>query len=178
MATNIDIAEASVYVGTYHKYNAGSIFGAWLELSDYPDKESFYKACAEIHKDEQDPEFMFQDYENIPESLIGESWISENFFAIREALNTLNESELEPFFIWCDNGHRDLSKEDALELISSFQEDFVGEFKSDKDFAIQYIDEIYDLSDFVKTYFDYEAFARDLFCGDYWSDSGYVFHIS
>ena len=57
------LSEASVYVGTYGKYNNGSLFGAWLDLSDYADKEEFYEACRELHKDEEDAEFMFQDYE-------------------------------------------------------------------------------------------------------------------
>ena len=61
------LSEARVYVGTYGKYNNGSLFGAWLDLSDYADKEEFYEACRELHKDEEDAEFMFQDYENIPD---------------------------------------------------------------------------------------------------------------
>ena len=73
------LSEARVYVGTYGKYNNGSLFGAWLDLSDYLNKEDFYEACRELHKDEEDAEFMFQDWENVPEGLIGESWISENF---------------------------------------------------------------------------------------------------
>ena len=68
------LSEASVYVGTYGKYNNGSLFGAWLDLSDYADKEEFYEACRELHKDEEDAEFMFQDWENVPEGLIGESF--------------------------------------------------------------------------------------------------------
>ncbi len=74
-----DLSAARVYVGTYGKYNAGSLFGEWLDLSDYSDKEEFYDACRELHKDEEDAEFMFQDWENVPENLIGESWLSENF---------------------------------------------------------------------------------------------------
>ena len=70
------LSEASVYVGTYGKYNNGSLFGAWLDLSDYADKEEFYEACRELHKDEEDAEFMFQDYENIPENLISESHLA------------------------------------------------------------------------------------------------------
>ena len=61
------LSEASVYVGTYGKYNNGSLFGAWLDLSDYADKEEFYEACRELHKDEEDAEFMFQDWENVEE---------------------------------------------------------------------------------------------------------------
>ena len=80
------LSEARVYVGTYGKYNNGSLFGAWLDLSDYSDKEDFYEACRELHKDEEDAEYMFQDWENVPENLIGESWISENFFTLRDAV--------------------------------------------------------------------------------------------
>ena len=41
------LSEAKVYVGTYVKYNNGSLSGAWLDLSDYSDKEEFYEACRE-----------------------------------------------------------------------------------------------------------------------------------
>ncbi len=52
-----------LYVGTYAKYNNGSIAGKWLNLNDYASKEEFLLACKAVHKDERDPEFMFQDYE-------------------------------------------------------------------------------------------------------------------
>ena len=71
---------AKVYVGTYKKYNEGSIDGKWLDLEDYADKDDFMEACAELHNDEEDPEFMFQDWEDIPDSLIGESWINEDLW--------------------------------------------------------------------------------------------------
>ena len=91
------LSAASVYVGTYGKYNNGSLSGAWLDLSDYSDKEEFYEACRELHKDEEDAEYMFQDWENVPESLIGESWISENFFALRDAVEDLSDTEQEAY---------------------------------------------------------------------------------
>lgn len=91
------LSEATVYVGTYAKYNNGSLSGAWLDLSDYSDKEEFYEACRELHKDEEDAEYMFQDWENVPEGLIDESWISENFFALRDAVEDLSDTEQEAF---------------------------------------------------------------------------------
>ena len=54
------LSEAKVYVGTYAKYNNGSLSGAWLDLSDYSDKEEFYEACRELHKDEEDAEYIPQ----------------------------------------------------------------------------------------------------------------------
>ena len=34
-----------------------------MDLADYKDAEEFLEACYELHKDEEDPELMFQDYE-------------------------------------------------------------------------------------------------------------------
>lgn len=49
----------NLYVGTYHKYNCGSLQGKWLNLNDYSDKKEFIRACYDLHKDEEDPELMF-----------------------------------------------------------------------------------------------------------------------
>lgn len=55
------LSEARIYVGTYAKYNDGSIEGKWFDLSDFSDKDEFYEACKELHADEEDPEYMFYD---------------------------------------------------------------------------------------------------------------------
>ena len=177
MIHQINTSEASVYVGTYAKYNDGSIFGEWLKLSDYADKEKFYTACRELHDDEEDPEFMFQDYENIPNGLIDECWISDKIFEVLEALEDMDETRKEAFLIWCDNGHRKLSEGDINDLISDFDDDYIGEYEDEEDFAFEQVEQM-DLPEFAKTYFDYEAYARDLFSGDYWSEGGYVFYNS
>ncbi|OPC66677.1 antirestriction protein [Elizabethkingia bruuniana] len=178
MTRQINISQAAVYVGTYAKYNNGSISGKWLNLTDYAYRQEFYKACHELHKDEEDPEFMFQDYENIPESLISEGWISDNLFEFIEVFGNMEENQKEPFLIWCNNGHRSLSEEAINDLISAFESDYIGKYDSEEDFAIELVEERDDLSDFAKQYFDYEAYARDLFLSDYWSDGGYVFYNS
>jgi antirestriction protein len=71
---------ARIYVGTYAKYNAGSIKGQWLDLEDYSDKDEFLTACAELHKDETDPEFMFQDMEGVPAGMASESHVNEDLW--------------------------------------------------------------------------------------------------
>lgn len=63
-----NIIRSKSLCSTYARYNNGSLFGKWLDLSDYSDKDEFLEACRKLHKDEQDPEYMFQDYENIPEA--------------------------------------------------------------------------------------------------------------
>ena len=52
----------SVYI---LKYNNGSIEGKWFDLSDFSDKYEFCEACKELHADEEAPEYMFQDWENM-----------------------------------------------------------------------------------------------------------------
>lgn len=59
-----------LYVGTYHKYNNGSLGGAWIDLDKFKDGKEFEAACRRLHRDERDPEFMFQDVETDP----GEDW--------------------------------------------------------------------------------------------------------
>ena len=172
------LSEAKVYVGTYAKYNNGSLSGAWLDLSDYSDKEEFYEACRELHKDEEDAEYMFQDWENVPEGLIDESWISENFFALRDAVEDLSDTEQEAFFVWCNYKSHDLGEEDADDLVRDFRDEYQGEYDDEEDFAYEIVEECYDLPEFAKTYFDYKQFARDLFMCDYWFDDGFVFRAA
>lgn len=91
-ATHTILDDVKIYVGTYAKYNSGSLFGEWLTLSDYSDLGEFYNACRELHADEEDPEFMFQDFE-APEELrskISECGIDADIFELAEDLDEFN----------------------------------------------------------------------------------------
>lgn len=81
----------SIYVGTYAKYNNGSLNGKWLNLSDYSNYDELLDEMKELHKDEHDSEFMSQDYENCSFfeklGLIGESYISKDIYEIAEQIN-------------------------------------------------------------------------------------------
>jgi antirestriction protein len=173
-----NLQEAKIYVGTYEKYNNGSLFGKWLELSDYTDKEDFLTACKDLHKDEQNSEFMFQDWEEIPDSLIREFWISEKFFISRNFVSKLPDNEQEAFMAWCNNKAYDLDSENPKNLFNSFIDEYYGEYDCEEDFAYNLVEDCYNLPEFAKTYFDYEKFARDLFSCDFWFDSGFVFRCA
>lgn len=170
-----DLSDAKIYVGTYENYNNGSLPVGWLNLSDYSNKEEFFEACRELHNDEKAPEFMFQDWENIPEALISESWLSENFFDLRDAMEDFIDTEKDAFFVWVEYECIDFNKEDAYDLVNRFKDSYVGEYDEEEEFAYQMVEECYDLPDFAKTYFDYEKFARDLFMCDYYFENGFVF---
>lgn len=75
-----------VYVGTYGKYNNGSLKGGWISLNDCKDYQGFLSKCRALHKGEHDPEYMIQDRENFPDGLNCGDWLSEeDFNDIRQA---------------------------------------------------------------------------------------------
>ncbi|VDB02155.1 hypothetical protein BANRA_05489 [Klebsiella pneumoniae] len=93
-----DITTPSVYVGTYHKYNCGSIAGAWLDLTDFDSSEEFYERCRELHANEADPEFMFQDWEGIPSGMASECHINWDFInGFKQAREEGNEAAFVAF---------------------------------------------------------------------------------
>ena len=69
-----------VYVGTYGKYNNGSIAGGWINLNDCKDYKAFLSKCHALHKNERDAEYMIQDREDFPDGLNCGEWLSEKEF--------------------------------------------------------------------------------------------------
>lgn len=60
----------------------------------------------------------------------------------------------------------------------TFESAYMGHYDSEQAYAEQYIDEtgmLDEMPESLQCYFDYEAFARDLFMGDYYFDDGFVF---
>ena len=126
-----------IYVGTYKKYNEGSIFGEWVQIDKYTLK-GFYKKCAEIHSDEKDPEFMFQDHEGIPSQLISESWIDERLFDIFDLC--LSKDKQESFIKYMEN--QSFYWDDIQEAFESFTYAYIGNYNSLEDFTDELFDEI------------------------------------
>lgn len=160
----------SVYCGTWGKYNGGDLTGQWIDLTTFSDYDDFLGYCLALHADEYDPELMFQDYEYFPEEWYDE-WISEAAFN-----NIIAYTEM------CDKHGRDAV--DAYISItgnsdcSGFEEAYQGEWDSEEAFAEQFADDCGYLSqipDSLRYYFDFAAFARDLFMDGYSFESGYVF---
>ena len=93
-------------------------------------------------------------------------------------MEKLGDTEQEAFFVWCNYKSRDLSEEDADDLIRDFWDEYQGQYDDEEDFAYRIVEECYNLPEFAKSYFDYEKFARDLFMCDYWMDEGFVFRAA
>ena len=170
----MNLQEAKIYVGTRAKYNNGSLEGKWVDLFDFNSLEDFLDECAEIHSDEEDPEFMFQDWENIPDSLVSESSLSEDFFYLIDEILDLDKDKEEAFWIWLDNARSTIDFGNPHKLISDFNNSYIGKYFSEEEFAESLLDD-YDLPEFARTYFDVEKFANDLFTSDFWYKDGFVF---
>lgn len=84
-----------IYVGTWAKYNAGSLSGEWLALRDYDNYSELCEVMRAIHEDESDPEPMIQDCEDFPEgfSVVSGSLSEEEYNDILKACKEEEEEE-------------------------------------------------------------------------------------
>lgn len=151
---------AKLYVGTYAKYNEGSIDGAWLDLEDYDSPENFLEACYKLHSDEEDPELMFQDYEDFPKEYYSESC-----------------PDLEAIYKWLDMSSEEQNILKAYQncvdpkgTFEKAQEHFMGVYPSWIDFVHERAREEIDYYcggdktafNFFSDYFDYDFYATSI----------------
>ena len=154
----------SVYVGTYSKYNNGNLAGEWIDITDFLDWEEFVEYCKNIHSDEDEPELMYQDFENFPNGI---ELCEDTFELLQKYANHENKDALDAFI-----------KIHGYLNFDEFDEKYQGEFNSKEDFARHLVNECYDIERTMGNlsyYFDYNAFARDIFVCDYDYSNGYVF---
>lgn len=143
-----------------------------MELSDFDSQEDFYNFCKGLHKDEEDPEFMFQDFEapEIFEGLIHESGFREDLWELSELLED-EYIDMIAAYIQATG-----SKLDS-DTIEQAKDSFYGRFDSDTDLAHEYVEStwlLHGMPETVERYFDYEAFGRDL-AFDFMEFNGYYF---
>jgi antirestriction protein len=158
-----------IYVGTYAKYNSGSIKGAWIELDGH-DADSFRESCLELHADEHDPELMFQDYEGFPKSLYSECSLHSvlwDWLACSEEDRELWEAYAEAI------GYQ--LEETTLEQA---QDAFFGEYDDVEHFCEEHCEETECLSgipDFLRDCIDWRAVWQSALRYDYCEHNGMFF---
>ena len=152
----------ALYVGTYAKYNAGSIAGAWLQLEDYSSQDEFVEAAEALHADETDPEIMYQDFEGFPRC-----WYSESCAPPKIAWEwlELDETERAAFGLYADNIGDGATIED-------FREAYQGTPDSVADFAQQTAEDCGEIPANLPIWIviDWQASWDQNLCYDYWSD--------
>lgn len=165
-----------IYVGTYKKYNEGNLFGKWIDLNDFSNFEELKQVMYKLHSDENDPEFMFQDYEcskAIEElELINESYLSNDIYDVIETIKTscYNEEVIENYILnigACDT---------IEETIEKAEESYAGIYDSDIDFTQDLLESTGDIPENLPNYIhiDWEKTARDIMY-DYTSNNNHYF---
>ena len=157
----------SIYVSTYAKYNNGSLFGKWLNLSDYSDYNELLRVMRELHKDEHNPEFMFQDYEKL--GLINESFLSAEIYEIAQQIND-SSYDINIFEAYIDC----IGKMDFQGIYDSVLNYYIGEYSDDETFTQYMLEE--DIHESLPNYIyvDWEATSRNLMY-DYFESNGHYF---
>ena len=170
---NYEDEQPAIYVGTYHKYNCGSIYGIWVDITSFDDYEEFCDFCKRLHRDEDDPEFMVQDFEYYPKCWYHESGLptEKEFDRIKEFAD-LDEDDKEAYQIYLENFDEKADYDD-------FRDHYEGKYNSGADFA-EYLCEEYgylqNLPDLIKWCIDYDAVWRSLYTGgDYSEFDGHIF---
>ena len=110
---------------------------------------------------------MYQDFQGFPKDLYSECGGVDNLYTYIEALENCEDPEALAAFL------------DYFELddLCEFDYRFKGSFNSEVDFAYDYVDNRELLKDAgeLALYFNYEAYARDLFINNYVFINGFVF---
>lgn len=172
-----------IYVASLTDYNAGVLHGVWIrDLENAIDSDEIMEEIeamleesptAARESEEQDDlieaaEWAIHDYSadfDYHKLGLGEH---EDLDELIELAKLVDEHG-EAFVLFVENEGFDIDT-----ARNAFEEAYEGEYKDEEDFAYELVDSLGYLDtapDILKNYFDYEAFARDLFIGDYYSEN-------
>ena len=143
-----------IYVASLEAYNSGRMVGDWLTPSDYLSFEKFNNAI-QVATEYAD-EVAVHDYEGI--NLNNEYPDFEELYYFCQAVEDSWLDE-EVILAYAEDTGDELDNE----LIANAENRYVGTFSSFQEYADEWADEqLRNIDDFLKNYFDYESHARDL----------------
>lgn len=150
-----------IYVACLASYNAGVLHGAWIDATDVDTIEEAIQAMLSESQRPDAGEYAIHEYENFHGLKISES---EDIDRVAE-LGALIDEHGAIFAAYANHVGVDYATEE------SFEDACCGEWDSERAYAEYLFDELYlhEVPEHIQRYIDYEAFARDLFMGDYFS---------
>ena len=162
-----------IYVACLASYNAGKLHGAWIDL-DGKDLADVREEIADMLRESPEPlaeEWAIHDTDNFHGIDVGEYPDLDS--VIEHAAMLAEHGEAWAAYVRMVGEH--------YATPEGFQDAYAGTYDSERDYAQEYVDScglLQDAPDIVAQYFDYDAFARDLFMSDMYRDaeSGAVFH--
>lgn len=151
--------EARIYVACLASYNNGRLHGRWIDVD--PDVDMMRAEIAEMLAASPEPgaeEWAIHDYEGFGDYRVSE-YESLTLLAI---MAQVAEDKNVP--VACVGGFLSLMGCSETDLREAFGESYRGEWESFEDFAEHEFDELHldKVPEFVRSYIDYDKYARDL----------------
>ena len=128
-----DLTEGEIFVDTMFSVESGAGSGNRFYLADYATMHEFLTDCASWFSDEEAPEYVYLEWNGIPDCLITRTWLCPNIFEIRDALQMLDGDSIGRFPEWCRNNGHDLTKDDPLMLVTRYQDYSHPNYNHDSD---------------------------------------------
>ena len=167
-----------IYVADLAEYNAGNLYGKWLDLDDFNDADELKEAVYAVPKvnpysnGKERNEFAVHDYDLdfTPDPNFGEYPDLEDVFRYHELCNEHGEA----FAVWFNLYNGRYLDRDRWE--DKFQDAYYGEYEDYTDLAEHMVEEglFGEIPESIACYIDYEKIGRDLKM-DYTIDDGYCF---
>lgn len=147
------------WVGCLNCYNSGDLVGEWFEAAEAADvtldvlhlEHPLTEGCEEM--------WCF-DVDGLP--------VDEEMDPLTAArwgnlINSIDEDLQSSFFAWIEAGAASYDSDDIPDA-DAFSDAFIDVFTDFREYADHLADEtlLFDVSDEVRRYFDYESFVRDL----------------
>ena len=162
----MNLSDSEVVVTTQKEIDNDTHAGDWFRLSDYGDAGEFWDACYSYFFNEKNPVFRYPAWENIPDCLINKEWFCPNFFEIRDALERLDEPEIEPFIAWCNYYGHNIATDDTHMLVAYYQDNHTSypEFEND---TTEIPDDTFIYQSITSSFFDIERYSFEVFSDNY-----------
>ena len=149
-----------------------SIHLGWIDCEDYDNWDELLQDQPGYTESWDDLEWIASDSEGLADHFVGtcDSFDWDEYTDCRDFETHSDEAEEAKgvYIDWMGSWDRD-----------HFEESYAGSgYESEQDYAEQFIDEVGyldEMPEHLRAYFDYEAFARDLFIDDYHFDQGHIF---
>lgn len=150
-----------IYVACLAAYNNGILHGRWIDANQCA--SDIYREIHEMLADspiKDAEEFAIHDFDGFSSANLGEYESIETIAELAVFITEHGELGAELFNYY--------SIEDAERLL---EESYHGAYDSEVDFAHAIFDDCYSnaIPENLQYYFDYDAFARDLFINDYFT---------
>lgn len=159
--TTETVKKHGVYFANLEAYNNGRMIGGWLYPLDYDSFADFEKAIKKVTR--LADEVAVHDYDDFPD--MGEYPDHEKLYDLIHVANNRDIS-LELIQKYAEHFYCDYDFNDIDDLLDEMQDRFQGFADDFQEFAEMYIEEtnleFQEMSSYLKSYFDYESYARDL----------------